>query len=181
MNHVLGERLKSLRAAKGLTLRQLSDLSGLSVSMLSQIESGSADPSLGSLRKLAQVFEASIATLFSDPDAPNVSISRPGARHRLSGADAEFVYERLTPGRGDLEVLTADIPPGAASSAQTWGHPSTECAYVISGELTVEIAGQLHVIAGGESITFDSRQPHRYINASDAMTSIVVSVTPPSP
>lgn len=178
---MLGERLKSLRTGKGLTLRQLSDLSGLSVSMLSQIESGSADPSLGSLRKLAEVFEASIATLFSDPDAPNVSVSRPGARHRLSGSDAGFVYERLTPGRGDLEVLTADIPPGAASSAHPWGHPSTECVFVISGELTVEIAAQTYEITAGESITFDSRQPHRYLNASQAMTSIVVSVTPPSP
>lgn len=181
MNHVLGERLRSLRAAKGLTLRQLSDLSGLSVSMLSQIESGSADPSLGSLRKLAQVFEASIATLFSDPDAPNVSVSRPGARHRLSGSDAGFVYERLTPGRGDLEVLAADVPPGAASSEHPWGHPSTECAYVVRGELTVEISGQTHTISAGESITFDSRQPHRYLNTSEEITSIVVSVTPPSP
>lgn len=178
---VLGDRLRTLRVDRGLTLRELSEMTGLSVSMLSQIENGTADPSLGSLRTLANVFEASIATLFSDPDAPAVMVSRPGQRHILSAVGADFAYERLTPGRGDLEVLTAEIPPGAASSPRTWAHPSTECAFVISGTLTVEVAGETIELTTGEAVTFDSRQPHRYINASEAPTSIVIAVTPPSP
>lgn len=178
---MLGDRLKALRQAKGLTLRELSERTGLSVSMLSQIENGAADPSLGSVRKLAEVFEASIATLFSDPDAPAIHISRPGERHSLGVADASFAYERLTPGRGDLEVLRAEIPPGQATSPRLWGHPSTECAYVISGELTVELGAERVTLATGESVTFDSREPHRYLNESDGVTTIIIAVTPPSP
>ncbi|MDN4614582.1 XRE family transcriptional regulator [Leifsonia sp. F6_8S_P_1B] len=178
---MLGDRLKALRTGRGLTLRQLSERTGLSVSMLSQIESGAADPSLGSLRTLANVFEASIATLFSDPDAPNVHISRPGSRHKLIAGDAGYAYERLTPGRGDLEVLHADIPPGLSSSPHPWAHPSTECAFVVRGRLVVEVGAERVEIGAGESVTFDSREPHRYINESAEPTEIIIAVTPPSP
>ncbi|WP_223692944.1 helix-turn-helix domain-containing protein [Leifsonia poae] len=178
---VLGERLKALRAEKGMSLRQLSEQTGLSPGMLSNIENGVNEPSLGSLRTLAAVFEASIATLFTDPDAPMVAISSPGERMILQAGGAGYSYERLTPGRGDLEVLSAEIPPGAASSPTTWGHPSTECAYVISGTLTVEIGDETHTLHTGQSVTFDSRQPHRYLNESKRVTRIIVSVTPPTP
>ncbi|WP_368498652.1 helix-turn-helix domain-containing protein [Herbiconiux sp. A18JL235] len=178
---MLGERLKALRTGRGLTLKELSQRTGLSVSMLSQIESGTADPSLGSLRTLANVFEASIATLFSDPDAPLVHVSRPGSRHQLTVGESGYTYDRLTPGRGDLEVLRAEIPPGASSSAQPWAHPSTECAYVIEGVLSVEVGAQRFTVKAGESITFDSREPHRYLNETEASVQVVISVTPPSP
>ena len=178
---MLGDRLRALRTGRGLTLKELSRLTGLSVSMLSQIESGTADPSLGSLRTLAKVFEASIATLFSDPDAPSVHVSRPGSRHQLTVGDAGYTYDRLTPGRGDLEVLRAEIPPGSASSTQQWAHPSTECAYVISGVLSVEVGAQRFSVVEGESITFDSREPHRYVNEGDATAHVIIAVTPPSP
>ncbi|QJA00013.1 cupin domain-containing protein [Leifsonia sp. PS1209] len=178
---MLGDRLKALRLERGMTLKQLSEVSGLSVGMLSQIENGTADPSLGSLRKLAGVFEAAISSLFTDPDAPLVHVSSPNHRPTLGTTGSEFFYERLTPGRGDLEMLTATIPPGRASSAREWAHPSTECAFVISGELRVEIGEAEYTLTAGESITFDSRQAHRYVNASEADTSIVIAVTPPTP
>ncbi|GAA1441663.1 cupin domain-containing protein [Leifsonia poae] len=178
---MLGDRLKALRLERGMTLKQLAELSGLSVGMLSQIENGTADPSLVSLRKLAGVFEAAISSLFTDPDAPLVHVSSPDQRPTLGTTGGEFFYERLTPGRGDLEMLTATIPPGLASSPKLHAHPSTECAFVISGELLVEIGDTEYTLGAGQSITFDSRQGHRYVNASDSETSIVIAVTPPTP
>ncbi|MEV8253374.1 XRE family transcriptional regulator [Rhodoglobus sp. NPDC076762] len=178
---MLGDRLKALRLERGLTLRQLAELSGLSTGMLSQIENGTADPSLGSLRKLAGVFEAAVASLFTDPDAPLVHVTSPGDRPTMGTTSSGFVYERLSPGRGDLEVLTATIPPGESSSPSKWGHKSTECAFVVSGTLSVQISETTHTLDSGQSITFDSTQPHRYMNLSDADTTIVVSITPPMP
>lgn len=149
--------------------------------MLSQIENNTADPSLGSLRKLAGVFEAEVAALFSDPDAPLVHVTTPGDRPTMGTTGSGFYYERLSPGRGDLEVLTATIPPGESSSTNKWGHASTECAFIVAGELTMEIGAEMYVLTERQSITFDSRQPHRYINSSEYDTTIVVSITPPMP
>lgn len=180
---MLGDQLRRLRRDSGMTLRELAEKSGLSTGMLSQIENGSADPSLSSLRKLATVFDAEISSLFSDPDAAvdSVHVSVPAQRMRLMTPGGEFAYERLTPGRGDLEMLRAVIPPGEATSPQSWGHPSTECVYVISGELLVEAGGSEYTIRENESITFDSRLPHRYRNPSQHETIIVLAVTPPTP
>lgn len=178
---MLGERLRQLRKESGMTLRDLAERSGLSVGMLSQIENGAADPSLGSLRKLASVFDADVSALFSDPNVPAVYVSSPGARMRLMTPGGGFAYERLTPGRGDLEMLRAVIPPGEESSPQRWAHPSTECVFVIEGDLMVEVGDEAHLIVAGQSITFDSRLAHRYCNLSDMPTTIVIAVTPPTP
>lgn len=178
---MLGDRLRDLRQRNGLTLRQLAQQADVSPALLSQIENGSTDPSLATLRKLARVFDASIATLFADPDAPLVHVSRPSERSRLSAPRGEIAYDRLTPGRGDLEVLQADLAPGDASSPEPWAHPSTECAIVLTGTVVAEVDGERHELADGEAITFDSRLPHRYRNDSDEPARIIIAVTPPTP
>ncbi|MFI0424473.1 cupin domain-containing protein [Spongiactinospora sp. 9N601] len=178
---MLGDRLRELRQRRGLTLRELAGQAHVSAALLSQIENGNADPSVATLRKLAKVFDADISSLFSDPNAPSVHISRPGERHLLSAPRGQISYERLTPGRGDLEVLRADLAPGDASSAEPWSHPSSECALILSGRIVVSINGEDHELLTGESVTFDSRLPHRYVNDSAEPASLVIAVTPPTP
>ncbi|MFI6435372.1 helix-turn-helix domain-containing protein [Streptomyces sp. NPDC050759] len=178
---MIGTQLRELRSKRGLSLRALAAETGLSPTLLSQVERGVTDPSLATLRRLAAVFGESVSSLFDDAAAPAVWVSRPGERTMLSGPRGLVGYERLTPGNGQLEVLRAVLPPGAATSTEPWAHPSVECAFVIAGPLSVEIAGRTHRVAGGEAITFDSRQPHRYLNESPDPVEYIVSVNPPSP
>ncbi|NDL56722.1 cupin domain-containing protein [Phytoactinopolyspora sp. XMNu-373] len=178
---MLGDRLRDLRRRNDLSLRQLAAAASVSPALLSQIEKGTTDPSLATLRKLAEVFDESIASLFAEPDAPEVHVSRPGRRARLSAPAGEVAYERHTPGRGDLEVLEALIAPGEASSAEPRGHPSTECALVFEGTVTAEVGGMSYEITRGESITFDSRLPHRYLNDTNQPARLIIAVTPPTP
>ncbi|WP_043346364.1 cupin domain-containing protein [Beutenbergia cavernae] len=178
---MLGDRLRDLRRQHGLTLRDVAGQTGLSVALLSQIENGRTDPSITSLRKLARAFDAEVATLFHEPDAPSVHISRPGERFLLSAPAGLIAYERVTPGRGDLEVLRSVLAPGDVSAEGPRGHASTECVYVLAGEVVVTIGESDHRLVAGEAATFDSRQPHRYRNDSAANAEILVVVTPPTP
>jgi transcriptional regulator with XRE-family HTH domain len=178
---MIGDRLRDLRVKRGLSLRKLAAAAEVSPALLSQIENGTTDPSLSTIRKLAAVFDEPISSLFEEPDAPAVHVSRPGDRPQLTASPGHNAYERLTPGRGDLEVLLGRLDPGEASSAEGWAHASTECALVIEGELVAEVAGERHTLQPDESITFDSRLAHRYVNAGAAPTRFVVSVTPPNP
>ncbi|WP_327658060.1 helix-turn-helix domain-containing protein [Streptomyces sp. NBC_00483] len=178
---MIGTRLRALRTERGLSLRALAQQAGLSATLLSQVERGVTEPSLATLRRLADVFGASVVALFDEEDVPAVHISRPGERSTISGPRGLVQYERLAGSNGRLEVLRAILPPGAATSDEPWAHPSTECAYVIDGTLTVEIAGVTHAVTAQESITFDARQPHLYRNAADDPVEYIVSVTPPSP
>lgn len=178
---MIGDRLKELRTARGLTLRDLASQAGVSATLLSQIERSVTDPSLETMRRLAGVFGESISSLFSEPVPPSVWISRPGARLLLTAPKGQVAYERLTAGNGQLEVLRAVLEPGQMSADEPRGHPSTECAYVVSGTLVAQIAGVDYAVAGGESISFDSRLPHRYLNQSKSPVEIILSVTPPNP
>jgi transcriptional regulator with XRE-family HTH domain len=164
-----------------MTLKGLAAASGLSAGMLSQIENNVADPSLATLRRLATVFDSSIAALFTEPNVEAVHISTPSTRRIIGSRTGEFQYERLTPGRGDLEVLKTDILPGHSSGSGAWSHPSSECVYVIRGVLTIEVDGKTYELTEEQSITFDSRLCHRYLNLSNDVTTILISVTPPSP
>src|SRR5690606_38570882 len=124
---MMGDRLRELRHLRGLTLRDVARETGLSAALLSQVETGRTTPSVATLRKLASVFDADVAALFHDPEAPGVHVSRPGERFRMVAPAGLITYERLTPGRGEVEVLRADLAPGDVSSDAPWAHASTEC------------------------------------------------------
>jgi transcriptional regulator with XRE-family HTH domain len=178
---MLGERLRELRLRHGLTLRELAVEAEVSPALLSQLENGVTDPSLSTLRKLATVFKAEVSTLFSEPNAPMVHLSRPGERMHLTAPLGEISYERLTPGRGDLEVLSATMKPGDVSSSERRGHESTECIVVLEGEVVVEIETERHVLQARDALTFDSRLAHRFCNESLEPAVFLLAVTPPVP
>jgi transcriptional regulator with XRE-family HTH domain len=178
---MIGERLKELRTLRNLSLRDLARQAGVSATLLSQVERSLTDPSLETVRRLATVFGESITSLFAEPGAPSVWISRPGSRSTLTAPAGQVSYERLTAGNGELEVLRAVLEPGQVSAQEPRGHPSTECVYVVSGELIAQIAGVDYRVIGGESISFDARLPHRYRNMSASQTEAILSMTPPSP
>ncbi|MFF5990031.1 cupin domain-containing protein [Prauserella flavalba] len=177
---MLGNRIRDLRKERGLTLRQLAARIEVTPGLLSQIENGTTDPSLTTIRKLAGAFGTSLAEMFSD-DAPTVHVTRPGHRPQLRRSNGHLLYDRLTPGRGDLEVLLGQLAPGEATCDEPWGHASTECTLVLEGTITVEVGGGTYTLGKGESVTFDSRLPHRYVNTGKRPAEFVVSVTPPNP
>lgn len=197
---MIGERLKELRVAKGISLREVARRSGLSATMISQVERDITHPSLSTLRKLSAVFGESMATVFSEgpvatggrtderavlvpagSDGNTVWISRPGERMTISEPGSDFSYERLARGNGHLEVLTARIEPGSASSAQAWSHHSVECVYVISGTITARIGERDYILHEGEALTFDAREPHLYRNDGTRTAEVILSITPPMP
>ena len=67
---LLGQRVRVLRRARGLTLRQLADASGLSLRFLSQVEAGHANPSLASLRELSQSLGVAVVQLVAEAEHP---------------------------------------------------------------------------------------------------------------
>ena len=96
---MIGERLKELRTARNLSLRDLAAQAGVSATLLSQVERSVTDPSLETVRRLAAVFGESITSLFAEPNAPAVWISRPGNRSKLTAPAGRVSYERLTAAR----------------------------------------------------------------------------------
>ena len=179
---MIGPRLHELRTARNLSLRDLGAATGLSATLLSQIERGVTEPSLKSLRLLADYFGHSIADLFADePSLEAARVTRPGERQEFTPSDGGIRYQRVTHGNGRLEVLHGTLRPGESSGEEPRSHDAVECAYVLTGTLTVEVADEVFTLSPGEALTLHSLKPHRYSNTGDDVTEFIVSVTPPTP
>lgn len=164
-----------------MSLRALAAETGLSPTLLSQIERGITEPSLRTLRQLARVFGQSVATLFDDGASPAVHISREGERSRIVSPQGFIQYERLAPGNGHLELLRGLLAPGEVSDAELSTHDALECTYVVTGTLTVEVGGASYDVKAGEAVTIGPGQPHRYRNQTTDPIEFILAVTPPIP
>ena len=177
---MLGERIRAVRQERKLTVRQLASIAGVSPALISHVERGINDPSLDSLRRIAQALRVPLFDFFQQPEDGGVAVIRADSRMQIRSPHGELIYSRLSPGYAKMEVLEGILKPGGFSSKLPWSHPSEECAVVISGWMTVEVDGDRRELEPGDSCYFDSRLPHRYVNNRDVPVVFMLSVTPPS-
>ena len=185
----MGEHLRSARHAHGLNLRELASRLGVSPSLISQVETGKARPSVSTLYAIASELGVSLdELLFNDPDRP--SRGRPSgelsgrtppagsAAQPIQRADSRkvirlasgVIWERLTTASNPaIDFLAVTYEVGGASSPEHefQRHGGLEWGYVISGTLGVTIGFDDHVLGPGDAIAIDSSIPHRLFNVGD--------------
>lgn len=163
-----------------MTLTELARRTGLSPGLISQVERGQTNPSLDTLRRVAEALDVPIFELLDEAVPERVAVVRKDRRMLVGSPHGGIAYTRISPGRGQLEVLEGALEPGGASAQEPWSHPSEECIVVTGGNLVIEVDGNEHELSTGDSCYFDSRRPHRYLNRSAEQTTFIVTVTPPS-
>lgn len=202
----IAQKLRTLRLEQGLSVRKLGAIAGVSGSLISAIELSKARPSIGSLLALCDALGTSIPALFdegisaADRAAP-VDVDRPGPP-AVNGQAISRRVQRAT-GRGGLELasgitlerlsssddpdvdfLLATYAPGAESCSveRLQTHLGKEYGFVQGGELTVTIGTESVRLGPGDSIAFNSTEPHRLANTgSDPATLLWVNLhNPPS-
>lgn len=188
----MGDRLRQARTARGLSLRRLAQVLGVSPSLISQVETGRAKPSVNTLYALATELGISLDTLLfmdteldTEPPAPEVEadpatepfeavlphdpVQRAASRPTIR-LGSGVVWERLTSESiRNVDFLHVTYEVGGASSPPEafQRHSGQEWGYVLSGTLTVRIGFDEFVLEPGDAISFDSGTPHRLFNAGD--------------
>ena len=176
----LGAGIRAERQRRGLTLTQLAERSGLSPSALSQIERGVTDPSISSLRRIANALEIGFFQFLVQAGPPH-PVVRKAERRTISFPNRALQYQLLTPNlRGAFEVLSLELAPGAASGDEALGHDSDECLLVLRGEVDVEIAGQVHSLVEGDAVSIQRNLPHRVVNESRRVAEVLTIISPPN-
>jgi transcriptional regulator with XRE-family HTH domain len=177
----LGPRIKALREAMDLSLRDLAERSGVSAPMLSQVERGETSPTLQVASKIAAGLELRLSQLLRLDEDGAVSIVRRGERRK--GGQRGHRYEILTPPlpgqRAELSRHT--LAPGAVTGGP--GDPpmhepgSRETAVVESGAVILVCDGQRHELGAGDCVTFDADLSHHFENpqTDEAVLLAVVS------
>lgn len=155
-----GGYFRTLRRSAGLTLREVADRSGLSVSFLSAIERGLSRMSPSAETRLL------VALRGEDPidDQQPTPMHTLGAGRQVTVAPG-ITYEWLTATQGLLEPQYAVIAPGAGS-ADTYQHDGEEFLLVLGGEFRVWLGSEEHLLRADDSLHFMSQTPHRWRNES---------------
>jgi transcriptional regulator with XRE-family HTH domain len=205
----LGVRLKEIRRGKGVTLQQIADQTGLSKSFVSQIETGTANPSIGSLKKITDVLGVPLGALFTNGEhgpadigagtAPNglTNGADQGAAAGVESGGAVRVVRRnrrkvlIEPGKkGKMYLLTPDLQrklevilgeeePGNADE-EWYSHVGEECGFVLEGRYEVSVGDQVFVLEAGDSIYYPSHLPHKTRVLGDEPVKTIWVITPPS-
>jgi transcriptional regulator with XRE-family HTH domain len=162
---VVGASVRMARKRRRMTLQDLADQTGVSVSMLSMLERGVASPSIGTLVSVSSALGLHMAQLFQDPYAQASSPVRRRADQVVVQA-AEGVSRRLvhTDVEHDLEMVINEYEPGTSSSKTPVHHDGMEFGLILSGVLTVHLDEVDYVLETGDGIAYASTSPHVLTN-----------------
>jgi len=177
----LGTRIRSLRRARRLTLRDVAEHAGVTESFLSQVERDVTSPSIATVQRIARALDLSIAQLFAE-DTDSGRIVRREARRRIAYPGLRAVDEFLTSNlAGRLQVIMSTIEPGGGTGAEPYTHDSDEeVVVVLTGVLDLWVGDEHHVLREGDAITFPSRLPHWNANHGQEPVTVIFCLTPPS-
>lgn len=170
----VGSRVRALREAMGLSLRDLGQRSGVSAPMLSQVERGETSPTLAVAAKIAAGLELTLSQLLRLDEGEHVAVSRAGSRRRFERGGHRF--EELTPPlpgqRADvsLHILEAGATTGGKDDPPMHEPGSRETAVVLSGTLALIVDGTRHELGEGDGVTFDADLPHHFENEGEEPT-----------
>lgn len=181
----IGTRLREERERVSISQRELARRIGLSASLISQIESGQSKPSVSTLYAIVTELGASVDDVFrgsnghseashghdqgSSGSADLGPVVRSDERHVID-LDSGVRWERLTSHQHedvDFMHVTYDVGGSSASDTMMVRHPGREYGFVVSGRLGVQLGFDRYELEPGDSIGFDSTQPHRLWNLGE--------------
>jgi transcriptional regulator with XRE-family HTH domain len=176
----VGDRVRALREAMGLSLRDLAERTGVSAPMLSQVERGETSPTLSVANKIAAGLELSLSQLLRLDEASHVVVTRRADR-RSRRRDGHRVDELTPPLPGQRAELTLHtLEPGAGTGGP--GDPpihepgSRESIYVNLGRAALVVDGERYELAEGDAVTFDADLPHHFENEGDEAAELLAVV-----
>jgi transcriptional regulator with XRE-family HTH domain len=179
----IGPRVRALREAMDLSLRELAERSGVSAPMLSQVERGETSPTLQIASRIAAGLELRLSQLLRLDESGTVTVVRTAERRRGGSPERGHAFEILTaplPGqRAELSrhTLAAGARTGGAGDPPMHEPGSREIALVEGGRVVLDIDGERHELAEGDCVTFDADLPHHFENPGPGEAALLAVVS----
>jgi transcriptional regulator with XRE-family HTH domain len=176
----LGQRIRDVRQKKGMTLREAAVAAGVSESFLSQVERGLANPSVASLRRIADAMHERVASFFVG-EPPQGMLVRVKDRRRLVHPMGMLEDYLLTPSTARrLQIIYCVAGPGEGSGEESYTHVADEeCVVVLSGCLEVSIGDETYTLNGGDALLLDPKNQHGFNNPGPEPATMLWVQTPP--
>lgn len=160
----IGERLKGLREALDIPAKEVADLCGITEEQYAQMENGESELSVSTLQKISKKYEISLDALMfgEEPHMSTYFLTRKGQGMSVERRKA-YKYQSLASGfrgrKADPFIVTVE-PKAADTPKEINSHSGQEFNMVLEGCMELTIGKKELTLNEGDSIIFDSTQPH---------------------
>lgn len=180
-NESLGASIRARRLELGMGVRDLARATGLSATFISKLEHGRANPTLDTLRAIANALDAPLFRLLAGPDEHDPVVRRRQRKRTV-----------VTPGHISIELLVPDLHHkmvlfqvyASAADGNLVGPPlmvpTEECLFVVQGSIAVTVGGQVYQLQVGDSIYVEGRNLEAIRVTSEGEASFISAMTPPA-
>ena len=167
VNQRIAERVRSLRASRGLSLDALAAASGVSRSMISVIERGESSPTAVVLEKLAVALDVALASLFDAPAAAQ-PVARRADQPVWQDPQSGYVRRNVSPPGfpSPIRIVEVEFPPGARVAYETADRrpPQHQQVWVQRGRIDVQVGDVRHALEAGDCLSHALDRPVAFHN-----------------
>lgn len=183
MKYKFGEKLRTIRERKKLTLKEVAGKAGVSESLISQIERNKVSPSIDTLLLIADVLDIDYEYLFSDyRQKRKVAIVRRGERDSIS-RNKMTIQQLSVAGEGSaenaIEAFLLQIELDGEKGDREYGHSGWEFGVILKGSAQLIYGNETYTLGEGDSISFPSDIPHLFTNVGQDLLEAIWVVSPP--
>lgn len=173
LNLAIASNLKRIREEKKLSLEKVAEMTGVSKTMLSQVERGESSPTITTVWKIVNGLKVSFTTLIDTPQPDTLVIDKDTVPPLIedNGKYRLYPFFPYKSGRR-FEVYSVEIEKGGYLSSEAHGEGTQEFITVFEGELTVRVNNEEFTVKNSSSIQFRADRPHVYHNSGDTITRI---------
>ncbi len=171
----VGQLLRGLREERGLSIRELSRISGLSANALSMIERGLTSPSVSTLYRLTDALKVPITALFRQDQTQEAIVFR-SVKKRTRVAFLRGIWEGLGGEAflGRMQPFMLTLEAAAESGPEKIVHTGSEFVICTKGSLEYEVEGKIYTLKAGDSLLFAARMAHRWRNPGKTVTNAII-------
>lgn len=182
MKYKFGEKIRSVRERKGITMKEVAEKCGVTESLISQIERNKVSPAIETLLSIVDVMDIDIEYLFGDfKKNKQVDIVKKNDRNMFSSHGV--VYEQLSSAWKNLEhgieAYYLEIDSGSEKGSEEYGHIGMEMGIILQGKGELKYGTETYALESGDSISFSSDIPHVLRNSGTGKLKAYWVVTPP--
>jgi len=175
----VGKRLRQVRVEQGLSLRQVAEPIGKSESYLSRVECGKLDLTLSALKAIADQLGRPVLRLLDDGSANSAGMISEGAHKRLV-VSPKLHYDILCTPNPEVSLFRMILRPGGDSGQPPYVHQGVEAGILLQGSVRVIVGEREYVLQQGDSLTYQSSEPHWFENIGRGDAIAIWVVAPPT-
>ncbi|MFJ7736445.1 helix-turn-helix domain-containing protein [Lysinibacillus sp. NPDC097287] len=178
---VLARNLKAIREKEKLSLEKVAQLSGVSKTMIGQIERGESSPTLTTIWKIANGLKISFTSLINNPQPDTTVVLKDEIQVLTEDNERYRVYPSF-PFQEDkrFEMYTIEIEKEGTLSSDSHKEGTEEFITIFDGEVTIEVIDGQYTLQSGDSIRFKADRPHTYTNSGETLARLSMTIYYPA-